>query len=92
MDVHNVPDRALLSRLMPGYDAQTGSAIALPGHEHARIPRRAALPSGDAQELLERDLTLLESHTNVPTTSLEKLRQLIIDRYLAQVSRLDAES
>jgi hypothetical protein len=50
--------------MVPGYNPETGPAIAVPGDEHAQTPTIKGAYTGTARDLRAKDIKTLRKHTN----------------------------
>jgi RHS repeat-associated protein len=74
--LHHVGQKHVMGQIIPGYDPQTGPAIALPTAQHRRIPNLTGEYNGTARDLLARDIRNLRNFTDAPNESLLELIRL----------------
>jgi len=81
LDIHHLPQAQQAEQVIPNYDRQTGTAIALPRGEHQNIPNARGTYNGSPEELVRNDLQNLGTRTNAPASSQKQIGDLIERAY-----------
>ena len=81
LEIHHLPQKHPASQVIPGYDPDTGSAIALPRGEHRAIPTVRGTYPGTSQTLIASDLQNLRNRTGAPESAVQELIDLIDRKY-----------
>ncbi len=76
LDIHHATQKHPAGQIIDGYDPKTGPSIALPSREHKRIPTIKGTYSGNARDLLAKDIKDMRQHTNAPNSALQNLIRL----------------
>lgn len=86
---HHVAQKHMMAKLVPGYDAHTAPAIAIPTNEHLRIvPLRGNPPPAmTPRSLLARDISNLKAFTRAPRSALRSLIDLNKSMYSVMRTR-----
>ncbi|TLS70355.1 hypothetical protein FD718_07670 [Photobacterium damselae subsp. damselae] len=61
---------------MDGYDPKTAPPVAVPQHEHRRIPTIKGAYTGNLRDLLAKDVKDLRNYTNAPNSKIRDFIQL----------------
>ncbi len=81
LQIHHAPQASPAGQVIPDYDPQTASGIALPDSEHRAVPTIRGDYSGDARSLVAKDMQDLRNYTNAPNSALQQLLNLIKAMY-----------
>lgn len=81
LDIHHAAQKHPAGQVIDGYDPKTAPSIAVPAREHRRIPTIKGEYSGNARDLLAKDIKGLRGHTNAPNSELQGLIRLNKETY-----------
>lgn len=81
LDLHHAPQSHAAVQVVPGYQRNTGPAIALSEGEHAAVPRLTGPYQGSPRDLMATTLNNLRRYTEAPNSSLRKLLDLFRNQY-----------
>jgi hypothetical protein len=80
LDAHHVGQKAVMAKLVPGYNPKTAPAILVPKVGHtigSGVVSRSTYGFTNARQLIARDISQLRSvYPTIPTGSLQELIQL----------------
>ncbi|WP_332405140.1 hypothetical protein [Vibrio metschnikovii] len=87
LDIHHAAQKHPAGQVIDGYDPKTAPSIAVPARKHRRIPTIKGDYSGNARDLLAKDIKDLRSHTNAPNSALKDLIRLNKETYLGAFNK-----
>ena len=76
LDIHHAAQKHPAAQTVEGYDPKTAPSIAVPSREHRRIPTQKGNYTGNARDLLAKDIRDLRNNTNAPNSALQELINL----------------
>ena len=76
LDVHHAGQAHPFEQIIPGYNRNTGPAIAVPRAQHGNIPTVRGSVTGNARDQLAKDIRDLRNYTDAPNSSLRELIDL----------------
>ncbi|MEZ8639217.1 hypothetical protein AB6D55_04550 [Vibrio splendidus] len=76
LDIHHAVQKHPAGQVMDGYDPKTAPSMAVPQREHRRIPTIKGAYTGNARDLLAKDVKDLRNYTNAPNSNISDLIQL----------------
>ncbi len=81
LEIHHVVQKHPAGQVIGGYEQSMAPSIALPRIEHRAIPNLRGYYSGNARDLLSRDIRNLRNYTDAPNSSLRELINLNKEMY-----------
>lgn len=87
LDIHHAMQAHPASQAIPNYNYVSAPAIAVPRTEHMRIPTQKGVYTGNARQLLAKDIRDLRRHTGAPSECLQHLINLNKEMYPSSLAK-----